>query len=249
MSVTANNLQDVRGRIAAAVEAAQREPDSVALIAVSKTHPAAAVVEALAAGQLRFGENYVQEAVDKIVDIATLWPSDARARPEWHFIGPVQGNKTRAIAEHFDWVHSVDRLRIADRLSAQRDPARGPLNVLIEVNVDGEASKSGVAPGEVATLAKAIVALPNLALRGLMTVPAPQVDPALQRASFARLRVLAEALRAEGLPCEHLSMGMSADLEAAIAEGATMVRVGTAIFGERPTKQITTQRDTTEAGA
>jgi hypothetical protein len=231
MSDPSNNLQDVRRRIAAAVEEAQRDPGAVRLIAVSKTFPAEAVVGAIEADQHLFGENYVQEAVAKIDRVAALRPDPA---VRWHFIGPIQSNKTRLIAERFDWVHSVDRLKIAERLSAQRDPARGPLAVLIEVNLDGEASKSGVAPPDVAALARAIVRLPNLALRGLMAVPAPRADAGGQRAAFAELRRLAESLRAEGLPADELSMGMSADLEAAIAEGATMVRVGTAIFGARP---------------
>lgn len=152
---------------------------------------------------------------------------------EWHFIGPIQSNKTRTIAARFDWVHCVDRLRIAERLSAQRDPVRGALNVLLEVNLDGEANKSGVSPDRLQDLAQAVVELPRLRLRGLMAVPEARIDPAEQRAAFARLRMLGEQLRAAGLPCEHLSMGMSADLEAAIAEGATMIRVGTAIFGAR----------------
>ena len=170
--------------------------------------------------------------------MAQQW-ADSRARPEWHFIGPIQSNKTRAIAERFDWVHSVDRARIAERLASQRDPARGPLNVLIEVNVDDEPTKSGAAPVDVPALARLVAGLPNLALRGLMAVPAYHDDPLVQREPFARLRRLAGALQAEGIACEHLSMGMSADLEAAIMEGATMVRVGTAIFGAR-----TTQRET-----
>lgn len=233
MSVTSDNLQGVRDRIRAAVEAAQRAPDSVALIAVTKTFPAAAVLDVLASGQSLFGESYVQEAVDKIAEVDA---AAAGIAPQWHFIGPIQSNKTRAVATHFDWVHSVDRPKIAERLSAQRDGAREPLNLLIEVNLDSEASKSGVAPDDVEALARHIAALPNVRLRGLMTVPAPRDDVAGQRAVFATLRQLAERLTAAGLPCEHLSMGMSSDLEAAIAEGATMVRVGTAIFGTRASK-------------
>jgi len=236
MSVTSDNLQGVKERIRHAVEAAQRAPGTVELIAVSKTFPAAAVVDAIGAGQQAFGENYVQEAVEKMAEV------DARGvgRPVWHFIGPIQSNKTRTIAAHFDWVHGVDRLKIAERLAAQRDAARGPLNVLIEVNLDGETSKSGVEPDAVAALARAIVALPALRLRGLMAVPAARTDRDEQRAVFARLRALAQSLRAAGLPCEHLSMGMSADFEAAIAEGATMVRVGTAIFGTRRHSEVQT---------
>ncbi len=229
MSVTSDNLQGVRQRIRNAVEAAQRAPESVTLIAVSKTFPAAAVVDAMRAGQQAFGENYVQEAVEKMAAVEAL----GAGRPTWHFIGPIQSNKTRVIATHFDWVHGVDRLKIAERLSAQRDGSRGDLNVLIEVNLDGEASKSGVAPDEVPAFARAVAALPRLALRGLMAVPAARVDTGEQHAVFARLRVLAEALTSAGLPCEHLSMGMSGDFEAAIAEGATMVRIGSAIFGAR----------------
>ncbi len=232
MSATANHLQGVRRRIRSAVEAAQRDPASVELIAVTKTFPAASVLEAMAAGQRAFGENYVQEAIDKIGVVAAT-PAAAADRPVWHFIGPIQSNKTRAIATHFDWVHGVDRIKVAERLSAQRPPDRGPLNVLIEVNLDGEASKSGVPPSAVGDLARAIVTLPGLRLRGLMAVPAPRSDTAAQRGVFAELRTLAETLRAAGLPCEHLSMGMSGDFEAAIAEGATMVRVGSAIFGAR----------------
>jgi pyridoxal phosphate enzyme (YggS family) len=234
MSVTSDNLQDVQKRIARAVEAAQRAPGTVALIAVTKTVAAATVVDALAAGQARFGENYLQEGIAKIDEVARQWPAAYEPRPEWHFIGPIQSNKTRAIAERFDWVHSVDRARIAERLSAQRDAARGPLNVLIEVNIDDAPTKSGVAPADVAALARLVTSLPNLALRGLMAVPAYHDDPDAQRAPFARLRGLADQLAAEGIACEHLSMGMSADLESAILEGATMVRVGTAIFGARP---------------
>ncbi len=234
MSATANNLQDVRHRMAIAVEAAQREPDAVKLIAVSKTFPASAVLEAIEAGQCAFGENYVQEAVEKMREVdASLRERHSHCVPEWHFIGPIQSNKTRIIATHFDWVHSVDRLKIAERLSAQREPDREPLNVLLEVNVDDEASKSGIAPDQLHALAGAVVALPRLRFCGLMAVPEARSDAAGQRAAFSRLRVFAEQLRAEGMPCDQLSMGMSADLEAAIAEGATMVRVGTAIFGAR----------------
>ncbi len=229
MSVTSDNLQGVRQRIRSAVEAAQRAPGSVTLIAVSKTFPASAVLDAMHADQQVFGENYVQEAVEKMAEVAAAGVTPAT----WHFIGPIQSNKTRTIAAHFDWVHGIDRLKIAERLSAQRAAERGDLRVLIEVNLDGEASKSGVVPEAVPAMARAIVALPRLRLSGLMAVPAARTDPAEQRAVFARLRELAEALRREDLPCEHLSMGMSADFEAAIAEGSTMVRVGSAIFGAR----------------
>ena len=238
MSATSNNLQGVRRRIEDAVEAAQRARDAVELIAVSKTFPAAAVADAIRAGQRAFGENYVQEADEKIAAIERLRADPAAAlppiAPTWHFIGPIQSNKTRVIADRFDWVHSVDRPKIVERLAAQRDPARPPLNILIEVNVDGEASKSGVTPEALPALVDAVMARPTLAFRGLMTVPAPRSGFDAQRIPFAALRRLAEELRARGLPCDALSMGMSADLEAAIAEGATMVRVGTAIFGTRP---------------
>ncbi len=233
MSTIFVNLQAVNQRIAAAAQAAARPVSAVTLIAVSKTFPAAAVLEAVAAGQQVFGENYLQEALDKQLAVNARLGSAGAAALSWHFIGPIQSNKTRAIAEHFDWVHSVDRLKIAERLAQQRPAARGPLNVLIQVNISGEASKSGVAPGETLALALAISALPGLRLRGLMAVPEPSDDPAGQARPLAALRQLAESLRAKGLPCEHLSMGMSADLEVAVAEGATMVRIGSAIFGAR----------------
>ncbi|MDL1861253.1 YggS family pyridoxal phosphate-dependent enzyme [Betaproteobacteria bacterium PRO7] len=223
-------LARVHERISAAARAAGREPSEIALLAVSKAFPAEAVIAAARAGQRRFGENYVQEAVEKIAQVRDMAPDLAL---EWHFIGPIQSNKTRAIAERFDWVHSVDRLKIAQRLSQQRPPDRPPLAVLIQVNVSGEASKSGIAPAEASTLAHAVARLPRLRLRGLMAIPAPEQDAARQRMPFARLRELLEGLQREGLAVDTLSMGMSADLEAAIAEGATIVRVGTAIFGER----------------
>ncbi|MEW5879213.1 MAG: YggS family pyridoxal phosphate-dependent enzyme [Pseudomonadota bacterium] len=223
-------LARVHERISAAARAAGRDPGEIALLAVSKAFPAEAVIAAARAGQRRFGESYVQEAVDKIAQVRALAPDLAL---EWHFIGPIQSNKTRLIAEHFDWVHSVDRLKIAQRLSQQRPADRPPLQVLIQVNVSGEASKRGVAPAEAGTLAQAVAQLPRLRLRGLMAIPEPEQERERQRAPFARLRELLERLRREGLAVDTLSMGMSADLEAAIAEGATIVRVGTAIFGER----------------
>jgi pyridoxal phosphate enzyme (YggS family) len=228
MAMIADNLGALRERIARACLAAGRSVQSVTLVAVSKTVSDLAVREAHAAGQLRFGENYVQEGVEKILAL-----NDLRGALEWHMIGPVQANKTRLIAEHFDWVHSVDRLRIAQRLSEQRGTEREPLQVCLQVNVSGEASKSGVAPAGLAALAHAVAALPNLRLRGLMSIPAPAEDFAAQREAHRRLRELFDALRGQGLALDTLSMGMSADLEAAIAEGATMVRVGTAIFGAR----------------
>ena len=233
MSAIASNLQDVRRRIARAVEAAQRGFDQVRLIAVTKTFPASAVVEAIEAGQFAFGENYAQEAIEKIALVETLRGSGTLPQVEWHFIGPIQSNKTRLIAAHFDWVHGVDRIRIAERLSEQRPKNRPPLKVLVQVNVSGEASKSGVAPDDLTEVVRAIADLPRLHFRGLMGVPEPADVIEAQRMPFAALRKLAEGLRAEGFACPELSMGMSADLEAAILEGATMVRVGTAIFGPR----------------
>ena len=226
MSGVSGRLQNLVIRIAQAAESAGRESSSVTLLAVSKTWPADAVREAVNAGQRAFGENYVQEGVGKVDELAALGL-------EWHFIGPLQGNKTRLVANHFAWVHSIDRLKIAQRLAAQRDVHLPPLQVCIQVNVSGEASKSGVAPDEVPALAQAVAALPRLKLRGLMTIPEPTDDVALQRARFATLREIKDRLVAEGLDLDTLSMGMSDDLEAAIAEGATIVRVGTAIFGAR----------------
>jgi len=278
-------LSSVRERIASACAAVRRPAESVCLVAVSKTFPAVAVRAAAEAGQRDFGENYLQEAIAKMDEVA-MWgaqgqkpfapshvdgvrpsavdgaereaddgahwnafavaPSEAprfgvpspQAGPllrplTWHFIGPIQSNKTRPIAERFDWVHTVDREKIARRLSEQRPEARGLLNVCIEVNVSGESSKSGVAPADVPALARIVASLPRLTLRGLMAIPEPTTDADLQRHRFATLRELKESLVREGLALDTLSMGMSADLEAAIAEGATMVRVGTAIFGER----------------
>ena len=219
-------MQAVRARIAAAARAAGREPGAVALLAVSKTFPVDAVRAAHAAGQREFGENYVQEGVEKIAAVSSL-------PLIWHFIGPIQSNKTRAIAEHFDWVHSVAREKIAQRLAQARPERLGPLDICLQVNVSGEASKSGVAPGEARALAEAIRTLPRLRLRGLMTVPEPSEDAALQHRRFRELRALLERLNAAGFGLDTLSMGMSQDLEAAVMEGATIVRVGTAIFGER----------------
>jgi len=226
MTSIAANLQAVRARIAAACIGAGRAVESVQLLAVSKTWPAASVREAVAAGQRAFGENYVQEAVDKAAQLA-------EPGLEWHFIGPLQSNKTRLVAENFAWAHSVDRLKIAARLAAQRPPGLAPLQVCIQVNVSGEASKSGCAPDQAAALAHAVAALPGLRLRGLMAIPEPGEDSSLQRSRFALLRQLRDRLNAEGLSLDTLSMGMSDDLEAAIMEGATIVRIGTAIFGKR----------------
>jgi hypothetical protein len=200
--------------------------EEVTLLAVSKTFAPEAVREAFAAGQLAFGENYIQEAVEKIALLADL-------PLQWHCIGPIQSNKTRLVAAHFAWAHTVDRLKVAERLSEQRTAAQPPLQVCIQVNIDGGASKSGVAPEEVADLARAVAALPRLALRGLMTIPEPAADFEAQLAVHRKARELFDALRAEGLALDTLSMGMTADLEAAIHAGSTMVRVGTAIFGGR----------------
>ena len=226
MTTIALNLQAVHRRIEHAARESGRSTSAVGLVAVSKTVAASYIEEALRAGHRTFGESYVQEAVKKIT---ALGPES----PEWHFIGPIQSNKTRAIAEHFQWVHAVDRDRIAARLSEGRPRELPPLNVCIQVNVSGEASKSGVEPGRERALAEAISALPRLRLRGLMAIPEPTDDIGLQRKRYARLRQLKDALCAAGYPLDTLSMGMSEDLEAAIAEGATLVRVGTAIFGAR----------------
>ena len=220
-------------RIATAVSGAGRAPGSVRLLAVSKTHPPARIAQAEVAGQRAFGENYVQEAIEKM-DALTRLLDESRTRAlEWHLIGPLQSNKTRAAAERFDWVQSVDREKIAYRLSQQRPTSLTPLNVLIEVNLSGEASKSGVAAQDAAALARAVAGLPRLRLRGLMAIPAPSDDPSVQRARFRSVRELFERLCAQGLELDTLSMGMSDDMEAAIAEGATMVRIGSAIFGAR----------------
>ncbi|HEN8798843.1 TPA: YggS family pyridoxal phosphate-dependent enzyme [Pseudomonas putida] len=223
MSTLADNLSAISARIASAAQAAGREPTSVQLLAVSKTKPASAIREVHAAGVRDFGENYLQEALTKQQELRDL-------PLIWHFIGPIQSNKTKAIAEHFDWVHSVDRLKIAQRLSEQRPAGLAPLNICLQVNVSGEDSKSGCAPADLPALAKAVAALPNLHLRGLMAIPEPTVDRAAQERAFASLRQLQEELV---LGLDTLSMGMSHDLEAAIAQGATWVRIGTALFGAR----------------
>jgi PLP dependent protein len=227
-SFIAQHLDEVRQRIAAIAASAGRDAASVRLLAVSKTFPASDVRAAFDAGQRAFGENYVRESVAKIAELG-----DLRGEIEWHFIGPLQSNKTKVVAENFDWVHSIDRLKIAERLSDQRAEDAAPLNVCLQVNVSGEASKSGVAPEEALTLARAIAALPRLTLRGLMAIPEPAATLDEQRAPHRRLRELLDALRADGLELDTLSMGMSADLEAAVLEGSTMVRIGTAIFGAR----------------
>ncbi len=233
MTTIASNLQATRAAIAAAATACGRATQDIELLAVSKTFPAEAVREAYDAGQRRFGENYVQEGMNKIAALRGL-------HIEWHFIGPIQSNKTRPIAEHYAWVHGIERLKIAERLSAQRPAGLPPLQVCIEVNISGESSKSGVPPDEVAALAQNVAALPNLKLRGLMAIPAPSNDAAEQRAAFARLRSIFERLNENGLQLDTLSMGMSHDFPAAIAEGATLVRIGTAIFGNRTYHKETT---------
>lgn len=226
MATIGDNLQAVRQRIAAAARACGRDSRDIALLAVSKTFGADAVAAALQCGQHAFGENYVKEALEKIAVLPATGP-------EWHFIGPIQSNKTRAIAEHFDWVHSVDRAKIAERLALARPAHKAPLQLCIQVNIGGEDTKSGIAPADTPALARAVAALPRVRLRGLMAIPPPSADPAQQRRHFAVLRELKTQLARDGIALDTLSMGMSADLEAAIAEGATLVRVGTAIFGER----------------
>ena len=233
MTTIAHQLHQVHQRLQTACVAAHRAPDAVALLAVSKTFGPDAVAQAIAAGQRQFGENYIQEAVDKIRALAD---HPARAELVWHCIGPVQGNKTRLVAEHFDWVHSIDRLKIAERLSAQRPTDLPPLQVCLQVNIDGGTTKSGIAAAEALDLARAVAALPNLRLRGLMTIPEPAPDFEAARAIHTSARVLFEHLNSAGLALDTLSMGMSADLDAAIAAGSTMVRVGTAIFGARQNK-------------
>ena len=229
MSIT-QNVQQVSALIAEAARGVGRDPASVTLLAVSKTFGPDAVIEAAEAGQRAFGENYLQEALDKQQAVQTLRPDLAL---EWHFIGPIQSNKTRPIAEHFAWAHAVDREKIARRLSEQRPPNLPPLNICLQVNVSGEDSKSGVAPTEVLALAQAVATLPGLKLRGLMAIPEPAEDVESQRKPFALLRALQQQLTEAGIPTDTLSMGMSADMDAAIAEGATIVRIGTAIFGKR----------------
>ena len=228
MATIAANIQQVQERIAKACVLAKRDVRSVTLLAVSKTFPAAAVREAIACGLHRFGENYVQEALEKIESL-----SEERSRLEWHMIGPLQSNKTRPVAEHFDWVHSVDRIKIAQRLSEQRPSTLPPLQVCLQVNISGGASERGFKAGGRADAAPAIAGLPRLALRGLMAIPEPAGSIDAQREPHRALRELRDSLNAGGLALDTLSMGMTADLEAAVLEGATMVRVGTAIFGQR----------------
>ncbi len=226
MTTIEKNLQTVQSRLAAACQAAGRNRSEVCLLAVSKTFDAGAVAQAHAAGQTEFGENYIQEAVQKIVALHHL-------DLQWHCIGPIQSNKTRLVAEHFDWVQTVDRLKIAERLSEQRPAHLPPLQVCIQVNADGGATKSGVLPQDALALAQQVAALPKLHLRGIMSIPEPAPDFAAACAVFASIKAVFDDLKATGLALDTLSMGMSADLEAAIHSGSTMVRVGTAIFGGR----------------
>ncbi len=232
MTTIRNNLQRVHERIVTACAQAQRPVTDVTLLAVSKTFGPEAVREAHAAGQLAFGENYIQEAVEKIALLREL-------PLQWHCIGPVQSNKTRLVATHFDWVHTIDRLKIAQRLSEQRPPELAPLQVLIQVNTDSGPTKAGVAPRDAMALAREVLQLPRLRLRGLMTIPEPAGDFASQRALHLRARLLLEQLNQAGLELDTLSMGMTGDLEAAIDAGSTLVRIGTAVFGGRPVKDAT----------
>jgi pyridoxal phosphate enzyme (YggS family) len=231
MTMIADNLQSVRARIAHACQQAGRAPEAVTLLAVSKTFGPDAVRKAFAAGQTAFGENYIQEAADKITALADL-------ALEWHCIGPIQSNKTRLVAQHFDWVHSVDRLKIAQRLSEQRPQELPPLQVCIQVNIDGGPTKAGVVPADALALARAVAALPRLRLRGIMTIPEPAPDFVAACAIHMRAKALLDALNAEGLGLDTLSMGMTGDMEAAIASGSTMVRVGTAVFGGRQKNRV-----------
>lgn len=230
MTIIPQQLAAVRERLRLACEAAGRSPDSVGLLAVSKTFGPDAVAQAMAAGQRAFGENYVQEGVDKILALRASHPGVAL---EWHCIGPLQTNKTRLVAEHFDWVHTIDRLKVAQRLSDQRPAHPPPLQVCVQVNVDGGANKSGVAPTDAPALAQAVAALPGLCLRGLMAIPEPSPDVESQQAVCERVKAVFDGLKGVSPQWDTLSLGMSADLEAAVAAGSTLVRVGTAIFGGR----------------
>ncbi|PXX43888.1 YggS family pyridoxal phosphate-dependent enzyme [Undibacterium pigrum] len=230
MSSISDNLQAVSADIRTAALASGRDPQQLRLLAVSKTFPADAVIEAAEAGQHCFGENYLQEALEKMQEVQAKKP---QLQLEWHFIGPIQSNKTRPISEHFAWVHSVDREKIAQRLSEQRPAGMPVLNICLQVNISGEASKSGVLPEEAVALAQKIAVLPGLQLRGLMAVPEASDDEQVQRQAFRQLKLLSDDIQAAGISLDTLSMGMSSDMHAAIAEGSTMVRIGTAIFGNR----------------
>lgn len=226
MSQIANKIKNIHDQISAAAESCNRNPESIHLLAVSKTKPVAAIREAFNAGQRRFGENYVQEAVEKIAQLADL-------AIEWHYIGSIQSNKTRLIAEYFDWAHGVASLKHAQRLSEQRPDFLPPLNICLQINISGEASKSGIAPGDAESLARQICTLPRIKLRGLMVLPAPNADPKKQAFVFAEVKALYDQLNHAGIALDTLSMGMSNDMQAAIQNGATIVRIGTAIFGAR----------------
>lgn len=230
MNPIEQNLQNVREKIATAATACGRAPHAVTLLAVSKTKPVAAIEEAIACGQFSFGENYVQEGVDKVLHFRDVLP---QVNIEWHFIGPLQSNKSRLVAEHFDWCHTVDRPKIAQRLSEQRPEALAPLNVLLQVNISGEASKSGIEPADLPALAATVATLPHLTLRGLMAIPAPESDYARQLAVFQTMNDLFVQLKLHYPQVDTLSMGMTDDMSAAIAAGSTLVRIGTAIFGAR----------------
>lgn len=229
MNDIAHNLAQVRDKISAAATRCGRASEEITLLAVSKTKPASAIADAIEAGQHAFGENYVQEGVDKI----RFFQEQGKTDLQWHFIGPLQSNKSRLVAEHFDWCHTIDRLRIASRLNDQRPEALPPLNVLIQVNISDENSKSGIALEELDALAADVAALPRLTLRGLMAIPAPESSYERQFAVAQQMAVAFEALKARYETVDTLSLGMSDDMEAAIAAGSTMVRVGTAIFGAR----------------
>ncbi|ROJ30173.1 YggS family pyridoxal phosphate-dependent enzyme [Morganella morganii] len=222
-----DNLTEIRERITAAAQKCGRDPHTVTLLAVSKTKPVSALEEAIAAGQTRFGENYVQEGVEKIQYLS------ANQNLEWHFIGPLQSNKSRLVAEHFDWCHTIDRLKIAQRLSDQRPADKAPLNVLIQINISDENSKSGITLAELPALAEQVAALPNVCLRGLMAIPAPETDPERQSAVFRQMETAFRELQEKYPQADTLSMGMTDDMDAAITCGSTMVRIGTAIFGAR----------------
>ncbi|MEH0875123.1 YggS family pyridoxal phosphate-dependent enzyme [Pectobacterium cacticida] len=230
MTTIQQNLQDIRQQIATAAAHCARAPEDIRLLAVSKTKPVSAIEEAIAAGQRAFGENYVQEGVEKIHYFRAHHPD---MRLEWHFIGPLQSNKSRLVAENFDWFHTVDRLRIAQRLSEQRPPHLSPLNVLLQINISNEASKSGIKAEELSELAASVAVLPNLRLRGLMAIPAPETDFAQQLAVFRKMAALFQTLSATYPHIDTLSMGMTDDMRAAITAGSTLVRIGTAIFGAR----------------
>lgn len=230
MNPIEQNLQNVREKIATAATACGRDPHAVALLAVSKTKPVAAIEEAIACGQRGFGENYVQEGVDKVLYFREATPQVAL---QWHFIGPLQSNKSRLVAEHFDWCHTVDRPKIAQRLSEQRPATLAPLNVLLQVNISGEASKSGIEPADLSVLSATVAALPHLTLRGLMAIPAPESDYARQLAVFQSMNDLFAQLKLDYPQVDTLSMGITDDMSAAIAAGSTLVRIGTAIFGAR----------------